>query len=114
MAAEGDESQGDVQGVACCATLRGVMCFTVGCVLGFVGQRATIMRSARELKVNKCEMMGWCVIWNLKTVLRMALKTLIFTSIANAPTFYGLLRRARRKAREEYARKIVDVYAGVV
>ena len=44
----------------------------------------------------------------------MALKTLIFTSIANAPMLYGLLRRARRKAREEYARKIVDAYAGVV
>ena len=70
------------------------MCFTVGCVLGFVGQRATIMRNVRELEVNKCEMMGWCVIQNRNTVLRMELNTFILRSIADAPTLYGLLRQA--------------------
>ena len=63
-------------------------------VLGFVDERTTIMRNVRELKVKKCEMTRWSVIWNLNTVLRMTLNTLNFRSIADAPTLYGLLRHA--------------------
>ena len=71
-------------------------------VLGFVGGRATIIRSARELKVNECEMMGLWSIQSSNTVLRMALNTLIFRSTADAPTLYGLLRHSSRHAREQY------------
>ena len=63
-------------------------------VLCFVGERATIIRSFRELKVNECEMMGLWSIQSSNTVLRMALNTLIFRTIADAPTLYGLLRHA--------------------
>ena len=83
-------------------------------VLGFVGGRATIMRNVRELKVEKCEMMGLWSIQSSNTVLRMALNTLIYRSIADAPTLYGLLRHARRRAREPNVTKIVATYAGVV
>ena len=61
-------------------------------VLGFVDEHATIMRNVRELKVNKCEMTRWSVIWNLNTVLRMTLNTLMLGSVPDAPTLYGLLR----------------------
>ena len=47
-----------------------------------------------ELKVNRCEMMGWCVIQNLNTVWRMELNTFILRSIADAPALYGLRRQA--------------------
>ena len=59
-------------------------------VLGFVGGRATIIRSVRELKVNECEMMGLWSIQSSNTVLRMALNTLIFRTIADAPTLRAL------------------------
>ena len=82
--------------------------------LRFVGQRASIMRSVRELKVNQYELMVWCSIRNFITVVRMALTTLIFRGIGKAPTFYGLEMHASRKVREQYARKIVDAYPVVV
>ena len=47
-----------------------------------------------SLKVNKCEMMGSCVIQNLNTVLRLLLNAFIRRSIADAPALYGVLRRA--------------------
>ena len=68
-------------------------------VLGFVGERASIMRSVRELKVKECEMMGWCSIRNFNTAVRMALATLIFGSIGDAPTLYGLQSCAPSNAR---------------
>ena len=69
-------------------------------VLGFVGLRASIMRSVRKLKVKECEMMGWCSIRNFNTALRMALTTLIFGSIDDAPTLYGLQSCASSNPRE--------------
>ena len=47
-----------------------------------------------SLKVNKCEMMGSCVIQNLNTVLRLLLNAFICRNIADAPALYGVLRRA--------------------
>ena len=50
----------------------------------------------------------------MHTVLCTTLSTLIFRGIGNAPTFYGLLRHASRKAREQYGKKIAAAYPGVV
>ena len=47
-----------------------------------------------SLKVNKCEMMGWCVIQSLITVLRMDLNIFILRSITDAPALYRVLRQA--------------------
>ena len=48
------------------------------------------MRCVRKLKVKECEVMGWRSIRNFNAVLRMALTTLIFISIDDAPTVYRL------------------------
>ena len=47
------------------------------------------------------------------TFLRMVMNTLILRSIADALTLYGFLWHASKSARERYARKIVDAFAGV-
>ena len=70
-------------------------------VLGFVGLRASIMRSVRKLKVKECGMMGWCSVQAFNTILCMALTTLIFISIDDALALYGLQSCASRTAREQ-------------
>ena len=55
LAADVGESQEDAEGVECCAALLACCVSQLGAcicavVLGFVGQRATIMRSVRELR----------------------------------------------------------------
>ena len=61
-------------------------------VLVFAGERASIMRSVRKLKVKECEMMGWCSIQAFNTVWRMALTTFMFRSIDDEPALCGIQR----------------------